>query len=87
MSSADLIYQGLELALIGMGTVFTFLTVLVCSTALMSWLVRKLTPADGTPAAAPSESVSDDDGEVIAAIAAALRMHRAGRIGGQRPRH
>ena len=79
MSSPDLIYQGLELALIGMGTVFTFLTILVLSTLLMSWCVRRFAQKDGfQPAGAVGAGArGEDSGEVVAAIAAALRLHRS----------
>jgi oxaloacetate decarboxylase (Na+ extruding) subunit gamma len=65
--TADLLEQGLELMLIGMGTVFVFLILLVAAMNLMSWLVAQL------PAAAPAPGVAAQD---VAAIAAAIRMHR-----------
>ena len=80
MFAADLVYQGLELALIGMGSVFTFLTVLVLGTTLMSWIVQRFaleappTPRTGRPGVA-----GKDDGEVVAAITAAIRAHRSRR--------
>lgn len=79
MSSPDLIYQGLELALIGMGTVFTFLTILVLCTAVMSWSVRRFFLEEGAESGgvAPKAPKGDEDGEVVAAIAAALRLHRS----------
>ncbi len=52
--------------MVGMTTVFVFLTLLVFATSLMSSLVRRLTPAP--PAG---------DELTIAAIAGAIRMHRA----------
>ena len=65
--------QGLELMLVGMGTVFFFLTALVGATSLMSALVMKY---------APPELASDDPpDEEIAAIGAAIAQHRARRRG------
>jgi oxaloacetate decarboxylase gamma subunit len=74
---ADLISQGLELALIGMGTVFVFLILLIGATMLMSTLVQRLAPepapnaADTAPASAPRA-----DDEIVAVIGAAIRRHR-----------
>ena len=73
----SLLGQGLELMLIGMGTVFSFLTLLVFATRAMSFLAQRIQPAvlieehatalvrDGAPSA-----------EVVAAISAALHEHR-----------
>jgi len=63
----SLINEGLTLMLVGMGTVFVFLTVLVGATTLMSRLVMRFTPG---PAA------GGDSDEEIAAIAAAIAAHR-----------
>lgn len=62
-----LLEQGLTLMLVGMGTVFVFLTVLVGAMSLMAVIARRLTRefADG--------SASD---EQIAAITAAIARHR-----------
>ena len=63
----SLINEGLTLMLVGMGTVFVFLTVLVAATTLMSRLTMRFQPG---PAAA------GDSDEEIAAIAAAIAAHR-----------
>lgn len=62
-----LIYEGLILMLVGMGTVFVFLTVLVAGMTLMSHFAIRF-QADALP-------VHDADDE-IAAIAAAIAAHR-----------
>lgn len=62
-----LINDGLTLMLVGMGTVFVFLTVLVAATTLMSRLVIRFQPG---------AAGGDDSGEEIAAIAAAIAAHR-----------
>ena len=53
--------------LVGMGTVFTFLTILVVGMSLMSAIAMRLVPA-----------VSDEDvsEEELAAITAAISQHR-----------
>ena len=63
--------------LIGMGTVFVFLTLLVFATSLMSSLVLRIAPA----ASAPPVTVSGEDAagpsaEELAAITLALQKHR-----------
>ncbi len=79
MFEAEAVIQGLELALLGMGTVFAFLTVLVLVTGTMSWLVQRFGPEDVQPRLTRPGRPADDDGEVVAAIGAALRIHRSRR--------
>ncbi len=57
--------------LVGMGTVFVFLTLLVFATTWMSWLVNKFAPIPASPAESSSEA------EELAAITAAIHLHRA----------
>lgn len=70
---SSLMAQGVELMLIGMGTVFVFLTTLVGATTLMSALAGNR--SEPAPAAA---TVSGDgpDAEELAAISAAITRHR-----------
>lgn len=65
-----LLEEGLSLMMVGMGTVFFFLTVLVFATIAISRLVSKLQPA----AAEASESISREE---VAVITAAIKRHRA----------
>lgn len=75
----DLLSQGFELLLAGMGTVFVFLTLLVGATTMMSALARRFAP----PAPEPARALPPADGqpapEVVAAIGAAIAAHRAAR--------
>lgn len=66
---ADLLGQGIELMLAGMGVVFVFLTVLVGAITLMSRVVMRFQPANASP----------DNEEEIAAITAAIARHRSRR--------
>jgi len=66
--TGDLIDQGLRLMLVGMGTVFVFLSTLVVAMRIMSGLVRRLSPAPIAPPAA--------DADQVAAVAAAVEHHR-----------
>ena len=60
-----LIDQGLTLMLAGMGTVFTFLTVLVFAMSMMSTFVMRLQIV-----------ATDPSDEEVAAISAAIETHR-----------
>lgn len=62
-----LLEQGLMLMLVGMGTVFVFLTLLVAGMTLMALIVKRLLPA-------PAEVSASD--EEIAVITAAIAQHR-----------
>lgn len=53
--------------LVGMGTVFFFLTVLVIATSLMSRVIARLQPA---------RQVAEVTDEEVAAISAAIARHR-----------
>jgi oxaloacetate decarboxylase (Na+ extruding) subunit gamma len=70
-----LLNAGLELMLIGMGTVFVFLTLLVFATGLMSWLIRRFYPAILPPVTADSGADAVPE-EHVAAISIALAEHR-----------
>ncbi|MEM8769624.1 MAG: OadG family transporter subunit [Pseudomonadota bacterium] len=64
--------EGLELMLVGMGTVFVFLTTLVFATTAMSALVQRFLP-EPEPAPAAGSGISDEE---IAAITIAIAAHR-----------
>ena len=65
---SDLVFAGLELMLIGMGTVFTFLTLLVFFSTIMSRVVRQIAP--------PVDPLDLDRDKLVAVISAAVRAHR-----------
>ena len=75
-----IITQGLDLMLYGMGTVFTFLTLLVGVTLVMSWLVNRLAPEEmAVIFASPQVSLVSETIEprIVNAIQAALDQHRS----------
>lgn len=83
MMMTELIMEGLELLVIGMGTVFVFLAVLVMSVSLMSKVALKFEPEAPaqdlhkppvqTPAPAPQATAAQQ----VAAITAAAHHHKA----------
>lgn len=64
---------GLTVTLIGMGVVFTLLTLLVYVVQGMSKLARLI---EGRPAAAPNAAVPAADEEIVSAISAAISAYR-----------
>ncbi|MEJ2133175.1 MAG: OadG family protein [Gammaproteobacteria bacterium] len=70
--------EAMELVVVGMGSVFTFLAVLVGLMTLMSWLVARLPQASpGQPSPVPAVH-ANEDAKLVAAITAAIRKHRSG---------
>ena len=72
---SQLISQGLDLMLYGMGTVFIFLTLLVAITTIMSTTVNKIAPeqVDESKIKAPQAQVET---RIVKAIQAAINQHR-----------
>ncbi len=72
--SVDLLPQALALAFVGMATVFGLLAILIAAVVAMSRLI------DSRPRPAQSAETPEDAGaqaEMAAAVAAAIRHHRA----------
>ena len=78
--SQTLLQEGRDLMLMGMGTVFVFLAILVAVTSLMSRLVNRFCPEEAAvspePVISPSASNGPVDGRVVQIIQAALNKHR-----------
>ena len=69
----NLVNDGVELMLFGMGTVIVFLTLLVFVTTAMSALVQRFLPP---PPPATAEPTADRD-RLMAVISAAVHKHRS----------
>ena len=67
---SELVSAGLQLMLVGMGTVFVFLTLLVFATQAMSAIIRSMFPVEDATDAA-TETAAE-----IAAISAAVHQYR-----------
>ena len=63
---ATILDQGVTLMLVGMGTVFVFLSLLVMAMTAMAGIIKRLTPV-------AEQGVSDEE---VAAITAAIAQHR-----------
>lgn len=75
--SANLMQQGIDLMLFGMGTVFVFLALLVVSVIVMSTVIQKFFPeAEPEAAPAPVAPAQVNDPKLIAIIQAAIEQHR-----------
>ncbi len=75
----DIMQQGVDLVLYGMGSVFVFLTVLVIATTIMSSFVQRFLPDAPLPqpAARPAPAASGvNDPKLLAILQAAVTEHR-----------
>ncbi len=82
MLQTTLITESLSLMAIGMGTVFSFLLLLVLLLKAMSWLAEKLAPSATGPTLSPAQisgSGQAADAELIAVIGAAVARYRSQR--------
>ncbi len=80
LSTENLLNEGFSLMLMGMGTVFVFLTILVFVTTIMSALVQKYSLEFATKPASKQRSTTErspqDDQTLFAVITAAIHAHR-----------
>lgn len=81
MTSTDLLMEGVELMMLGVGSVFVFLIMLVGCISLMSQLVNRFTPPVLETAVTPPRRLNTPaaaiDPQTLAAIGAAVRLHRS----------
>jgi len=80
----DIVAQGVELMLYGMGTVVLFLALLVVMTTFMSRFINRYFPELEPSASAEAalrklrgKAQPADDPNLVAAISAAIHQHRA----------
>lgn len=78
----DIVAQGVELMLYGMGTVVVFLAALVLATTGMSGLITRYFPQPEPPAvkarkrSAGPVAIAEPDPGLVAVISAAIHQHR-----------
>jgi len=76
----NLLWEGINLMVIGMGAVFVFLILLVFATSVMSSLIAKFLPESDQPSLPPSVPVAPSataDAQLVAIITAAIQRHRS----------
>ncbi len=75
---SPIVADGLGLSAFGMGTVFTFLIVLIFATTIMSKLVTKFFPeAPAAPKKATALPTQGVDPQLLKVLAAAVKEHRS----------
>ena len=77
----DIVAQGVELMLYGMGTVVLFLALLVVAMTLMSRLMTRFfpeaAPVEARPALRQAAAPGGTDPQLVAVISAAIKQHRS----------
>ena len=74
----NLMQQGIELMLYGMGTVFTFLALLIIATTLMSAVLQRISKPEPAPVAPAVKSAATvNDNQLVAVISAAIHKYRS----------
>ena len=77
MAESTLFMEGLNLMLLGMGSVFIFLTMLIVFMKGMSRLARAISPEELQAVASPVGKPIFADEELIAVISAAVTRYRS----------
>ena len=72
----NLILEGLKFMVLGMGTVFAFLIIMIVCMNIMSTIIHKFFPEPQTSASPSAPVQQQDNKKVIAAITAAIAHHR-----------
>ena len=82
MTPGELLLEGVELMLFGMGFVFVFLVLLVGTIRVMSRVIELFASKTPIPVTAPSAvkpASQEPDADTLAAIQSAIHQHRARR--------
>jgi len=69
------VFEGLKIMLLGMGTVFMFLLVMIVMMNIMSGIIHRFFPE---PKAAEKRPAQENNAKKIAAITAAIMHHKQG---------
>ena len=72
----NLILEGLKFMVLGMGTVFAFLVIMIVCMNIMSTIIHKFFPEPQASASPTAPAQQKDNKKVIAAISAAITHHR-----------
>lgn len=72
-----MVMEGVQLMLVGMGTVFVFLTLLVFAVRVMSAMILKYAPQTQVQIDTSKVSPTEVPAAHVAAVAAAIKKHRS----------
>lgn len=75
----NLVVEGFKFLVIGMGTVFVFLAIMIFLMGVMSNIIHKFFPEVQPKSASSSiQNTQNNQQKVVAAITAAIKHHREG---------
>ena len=74
----NLVMEGVKFMFLGMGTVFTFLVIMIGAVNLMSFIIHKFFPEPHAADETVSGTTQQDNKKIVAAITAAIAHHRQG---------
>lgn len=73
----NLVFEGTKFMVLGMGTVFLFLVLMIVAINAMSMVIHKFFPEpEGTASATPSTPAKSNVSAKVAAITAAIMHHK-----------
>ncbi|WP_313087678.1 OadG family protein [Pseudomonas sp.] len=79
MTPSELLLEGVELMLFGLGSVFLFLVLLIVCIRLMSIVISRFDSRPPSCPVSPAPVPTELDADLMVAIQAALHQHRARR--------
>ncbi|MCQ2029631.1 OadG family protein [Stutzerimonas zhaodongensis] len=79
MTPSELLLEGVELMLFGIGSVFVFLVLLIVCIRLMSAVIGRFHSAPIAQPASNGPAATEADADLLAAIQTAIHQHRARR--------
>ncbi len=74
----NLVIEGVKFMFLGMGTVFSFLIVMILFINLMSYVIHKFFPEPQLSADTQQAAAQHNNKKIVAAITAAIAHHRQG---------
>ncbi len=79
MTPSELLLEGVELMLFGIGSVFVFLVLLIVCIRMMSAVIGRFGSAPIAQPASSGSATTEVDADLVAAIQTAIHQHRARR--------
>jgi oxaloacetate decarboxylase gamma subunit len=79
MTPSELLLEGVELMLFGIGSVFVFLVLLIVCIRMMSSVIGRFESAPPVQPVSNGPAATEVDADLVAAIQTAIHQHRARR--------